>query len=139
VKQSPPSRRVRSHRDFALETRLMRHPLSDMVYTPMFDALPETARDVVVRATDRCSHGARVRARYAHLAAEERQAILEIPCDSKASLADASRRAEAYGATTTHGTPHGGQSAEAGTTGDTRRGASGATVKRCALRLPSCW
>ena len=37
----------RSLRDLDLQTRLLRYPLSYLVYTPAFDALPDYARDYV--------------------------------------------------------------------------------------------
>jgi hypothetical protein len=46
-KQGPTDPKGRSLRELDLKTRLFRYPLSYLVYTPSFDALPEYARDYV--------------------------------------------------------------------------------------------
>jgi hypothetical protein len=43
-KRGPRDRQGRSLRDFDLQTRLFRYPLSYMIYSPSFDALPEPIR-----------------------------------------------------------------------------------------------
>ena len=48
-KRGPFDRRGRSLRQFDLQTRLFRYPLSYMVYSAVFDALPEAARDRLYR------------------------------------------------------------------------------------------
>jgi len=47
--RGPRDRKGRSLRDFDLETRLFRYPLSYMVYSAAFDALPESVRDRIWR------------------------------------------------------------------------------------------
>jgi len=89
--RGPRDARGRSLRDLALEGRLMRHPLSYMVYTPMFEALPETARDLVVERLAAVLTGRDTAPRYAHVTPAARQAILEILRETRASLADAIR------------------------------------------------
>ena len=44
-KQGPRDRKGRSLRDFDLQTRLFRYPLSYMIYSAAFDALPDPIRD----------------------------------------------------------------------------------------------
>jgi hypothetical protein len=89
--RGPRDAQGRSLRDLALETRLMRYPLSYMIYTPMFDALPEAACSLVAERLAAVLMGRESAPRYAHLTAGGRQAILEILRDTKASLADAIR------------------------------------------------
>jgi hypothetical protein len=48
-KRGPRDRQGRSLRDFDLKTRLFRYPLSFMIYSAQFDALPENIRDRVYR------------------------------------------------------------------------------------------
>jgi hypothetical protein len=45
----PRDKRGRSLRDFDLKTRIFRYPLSYMVYSETFDALPAPARDRLLR------------------------------------------------------------------------------------------
>jgi hypothetical protein len=47
--RGPHDRKGRSLRDFDLRTRLFRYPLSYMVYSAAFDALPQAVRDQVWR------------------------------------------------------------------------------------------
>ena len=89
--RGPRDARGRSLRDLALEGRLMRHPLSYMVYTPMFEALPDTARDLVVERLAAVLTGRDTAPRYAHVTPAARQSILEILRETRASLADAIR------------------------------------------------
>ena len=62
-----------------------------MVYTPMFDALPEVARDLVVERLAAVLTGRDTAPRYAHVTPAARQAILEILRETRVSLADAIR------------------------------------------------
>jgi hypothetical protein len=70
----PRDRKGRSLRDFDLEKRLFRYPLSYMVYSRHFDGLPKTVRERLGRRL------------YELLPGEERQAILEILHDTKPGL-----------------------------------------------------
>jgi hypothetical protein len=77
--QTFPARGPRDHlgrslRDFDLKQRLFRYPLSFMINSEAFDALPEPVRAQVY---DRL---------YARLSKEDRRAILEILCDTKKDL-----------------------------------------------------
>jgi hypothetical protein len=47
--QGPRDSKGRSLRDFDLTTRMFRYPLSYMIYSPQFDALPPTARDAIYK------------------------------------------------------------------------------------------
>lgn len=57
-KRGPRDRQGRSLRDFDLQTRLFRYPLSYMIYSPSFDALPEPVRARIyerIYKSGRCS------------------------------------------------------------------------------------
>jgi hypothetical protein len=89
--RGPKDRYGRSLRELKLDGRLMRYPLSYMIYTPMFDALPPAARDRVGERLAAVLLGRDSAARYAHLAAADRQAILEILRETKPDLPPALR------------------------------------------------
>jgi hypothetical protein len=76
----------RSLRDLRLDGRLMRYPLSYMIYTPMFDTLPEAAAGVVRSRLHAVLTGQDTAARYTHLNQADRAAILEILHDTKPGL-----------------------------------------------------
>jgi hypothetical protein len=76
----------RSLRDLKLQGRLMRYPLSYMIYTPMFDAITPAARALVAERLAAVLGGRDISPRYAHLGAEDRQVILDILRDTKPSL-----------------------------------------------------
>jgi hypothetical protein len=63
----PRDRKGRSLRDFDLETRLFKYPLSYMIYSPQFDALPQATRNEI----------------YAKIKSKP---IVEILCDTKHDL-----------------------------------------------------
>jgi hypothetical protein len=69
-KRGPRDRQGRSLRDFDLKTRLFRYPLSYMIYSPLFDALPEPVR-------------ARI---YQRISARSSRAVIEILRDTKPGL-----------------------------------------------------
>ena len=68
----------RSLRDLQLEGRLMRYPLSYIVYSRAFDALPDDARDAIYRRLWDVLAGNVADARYAKLLPADREAIVEI-------------------------------------------------------------
>jgi hypothetical protein len=72
--RGPRDRRGRSLREFDLHTRLFRYPLSYVIYSPAFDALPAPVR---LRIYQRIFDG---------LTAECRTPILEILRDTKSDL-----------------------------------------------------
>jgi len=69
-KRGPRDRQGRSLRDFDLQTRLFRYPLSYMIYSPSFDALPGSVR-------------ARI---YEQIYKSGSRATIEILCDTKPGL-----------------------------------------------------
>ena len=82
----PRDMKGRSLRDLQLKGRLMRYPLSYMVFTPMFDALPEPASAIVRARLSAVLTGQDTSPRYAHLAPSDRQAVLEILQQTKPTL-----------------------------------------------------
>ncbi len=86
--RGPHDEHGRSLRDFDLEKRLFRYPLSYMVYSRSFDALPDTVREEIYRRLYDVLTGADQEERFAHLSAEDRGSILEILRDTKPGLPD---------------------------------------------------
>ena len=83
--QGPRDSKGRSLRELDLRQRLMRYPCSYVVYSAVFDGLPESAREMVLRRMKRILAGEERAPRYAHLAAS-RQAVLEILRETKKNL-----------------------------------------------------
>jgi hypothetical protein len=65
-------------RDFDLHTRLFRYPLSYLVYSPAFNALPQYATDYLYGRFAEVLSGRDQDKRYAHLSADDRKATLDI-------------------------------------------------------------
>ncbi|MGE3276119.1 MAG: hypothetical protein AB7O67_13475 [Vicinamibacterales bacterium] len=84
--RGPRDTQGRSLRDFDLTRRLFRYPLSYMIYSPQFDALPEAAKARVYRRLHDVLTGGDRGSRYAHLTPADRRAILEIVRATKADL-----------------------------------------------------
>jgi hypothetical protein len=82
----PRDRRGRSLRQLDLRTRTLRYPLSYMIYSEAFDALPREAREAVYARLWAVLSGAESGPRYARLSASDRQAVLEILRETKAGL-----------------------------------------------------
>jgi hypothetical protein len=61
-----------------LKTRLQKYPLSYMIYSPAFKALPEAPKNLVMGKINRVLSGEITDAKYAHLTPELRAAIREI-------------------------------------------------------------
>jgi hypothetical protein len=86
--RGPRDRHDRGLRDLDLERRLFKHPLSSLVYSRSFDALPGPARDYVWRRLWEVLSGRDTSAEFAHLSAADRRAVLEILRDTKPGLPD---------------------------------------------------
>jgi hypothetical protein len=84
--RGPRDSKGRSLRDLKLEGRLMQYPLSYMIYTPMFDALPPTARSRVQQRLSEVLTGKDTRPKYAHLTATLKAAIVGIVNETKPGL-----------------------------------------------------
>ncbi|MBN1240231.1 MAG: hypothetical protein JXB36_17135, partial [Gammaproteobacteria bacterium] len=88
----PTDSRGRSLRELDLEKRLLRYPLSYLVYSRAFAALPEAAKAQVFRRFGEVLSGADTSERFAHLSAADRAAILEILTETHSGFAAARER-----------------------------------------------
>lgn len=84
----PSDGRGRSLRELELDGRLMRYPLSYMIYARAFDGLPQEARDAIYRRLWDVLSGSVDDARYASLLPADREAIVEILVATKTGLPD---------------------------------------------------
>jgi hypothetical protein len=74
-------------RDFDLQKRLFKYPLSYMIYSEAFDALPEQVRERVYRRLYDVLSGADQSDRFKrHLSPDDRRAVLEILRETKPGL-----------------------------------------------------
>ena len=85
-RRGPRDRQGRSLRDFDLQKRLFRYPLSYMVYSAAFDAIPQDARERIYHRVFEVLTGKDQSKRFDHLSAEDRNAILAILRDTKPNL-----------------------------------------------------
>jgi hypothetical protein len=85
-KRGPRDRHGRSLRDFDLQERLFRYPLSYMIYTELFDAMPESARARVYQRLYDVLTGKDTSGKFAKLSEADRRAIFEILLDTKSTL-----------------------------------------------------
>ena len=76
--EGPRDSRGRSLRDFDLQTRLFRYPLSYLIYSKSFDALPAGVKTYVYRRLREILSGEDKSADFAYLTAADRSAILDI-------------------------------------------------------------
>lgn len=81
--RGPDDAQGRSLRDFDLQTRLFKYPLSYMIYSPIFDAMPAVARERVYARLAAVLTGDGKNPKFAHLSAADRAAIMEILEDTK--------------------------------------------------------
>ena len=79
--------RGRSLRDLDMQTRMFRYPLSYVVYSAAFDALPRAAREAVYRRVAASLRGTQKDDAVARLEPDERAAILEILAATKPEFA----------------------------------------------------
>jgi len=86
--RGPRDRQGRSLRDFDLEKRLFRYPLSYMVYSAAFDAMPDLVKERVYRRLYEVLTGKDESASYARLSPEDRRAVFEIFRETKPHLPD---------------------------------------------------
>lgn len=84
--RGPFDARGRSLREFDLQTRLFRYPLSYLVYTRAFDGLPTAAKQRVYQRLWEVLTGRDQSPPFAHLSADGRQVALEILRDTKLGL-----------------------------------------------------
>lgn len=86
AKLGPRDDRGRSLRELELDGRLMRYPLSYLIYSSAFDGLPSEAREALYRRLWEVLSGAVTGERYSHLTAADRAAIVEILLATKPGL-----------------------------------------------------
>jgi hypothetical protein len=82
----PKDAKGRSLREFQLDGRMMRYPLSYMIYAPAIDALPADAKAALFRRLQQVLTGEDASPKYAHLTPSIREAITEILRDTKPGL-----------------------------------------------------
>jgi len=87
--QGPRDAKGRSLRDLDLTTRMFRYPLSYLIYSDQFDALPVTVKTQVYAKIRSALDGEGTIATLANLSAEDRTAIREILTETKADFAEA--------------------------------------------------
>jgi len=81
--RGPRDQMGRSLRDFDLQKRLFKYPLSYMIYSEAFDALPAAARERIYQRLQDVLSGKDQSPKFAHLSAGDRRAILEILRNTK--------------------------------------------------------
>lgn len=86
--------RGRSLRQFDLNKRLMRYPCSYMIYTEVFDNLPEPARQAIYKRMWQILSGEEKDSKYSALSLSDRQAVVEILHETKKGLPDYFRPVE---------------------------------------------
>lgn len=85
--QGPRDRLGRSLRQLDLTRRLMRYPCSYLIYSPLFDGLPSSMKDLIYERLWQVLSGADRKPRYqSHLTLADRQAIVDILRDTKPGL-----------------------------------------------------
>jgi hypothetical protein len=88
AQRGPFDRQGRSLRQFALNRRLMRYPCSYLIYSSLFDALPDQPRDAIYQRMWQILSGHERSERYARLSASDRVAIVQILRETKKGLPD---------------------------------------------------
>src|SRR5437870_27726 len=83
MKRGPRDSKGRSLRDLDLQHRLLRYPLSYLIYSKSFDAMPGELKDYVNRRVREVLTGEDKSADFQHLSAEDWTAILEILRETK--------------------------------------------------------
>ena len=82
IAQGPRDSKGRSLRELDLKTRLQKYPLSYMIYSPVFTAMPEAPKKLVMQQIERVLSGQSSGEKYAHFTPELRSAIREILRDT---------------------------------------------------------
>lgn len=85
--RGPRDSQGRSLHQLDLKTRLLRYPLSYLVYSKSFDALPQVAKTSIYRRFWEVLSGKDTSASFNHLSSADRKAILEILQETKPDFA----------------------------------------------------
>jgi hypothetical protein len=83
MNRGPRDSKGRSLRDLDLKRRLLRYPMSYLIYSKSFDDMPSNLKDYVVRRFREVLTGLDTGPTFAHLSADDRTAILEILHETK--------------------------------------------------------
>jgi hypothetical protein len=86
--RGPRDKQGRSLRDFDLHTRMFRYPLSYMIYSETFDAMPDLVREKIYRRLYDVLTGKDQSKTFARLSEADRRAIFEILLETKRGLPD---------------------------------------------------
>jgi len=73
-------------REFDLQRRLFRYPLSYMIYSEAFEGMPEIVRERVYQRLYDVLSGRDQSEKFKRLSADDRRAVLEILRDTKPNL-----------------------------------------------------
>jgi hypothetical protein len=84
--RGPRDHQGRSLRDFDLQTRMFKYPLSYMIYSEAFDGMPAIVRDRVYQRLYDVLTGKDTSKTFARLSENDRRAIMEILLDTKPNL-----------------------------------------------------
>jgi len=84
--RGPRDQQGRSLRDFDLQKRLFKYPLSYMIYSPAFDGLPATALAPLYQKLYDVLTGKDKSAAFARISSEDRANVLAILRDTKPNL-----------------------------------------------------
>jgi len=84
--RGPRDHQGRSLRDFDLQKRMFRYPLSYMVYSEAFDAMPDQVRERVYRRLYDVLTGRDQSDKFKRLSTDDRRAVLEILRETKPGL-----------------------------------------------------
>jgi hypothetical protein len=86
AERGPKDGKGRSLRDFDLQKRLFRYPLSYLIYSAAFDGMPDTVRERVYQRLFEVLTGQDKSKTFAGISPADRQAVLEIVRATKPSL-----------------------------------------------------
>ena len=86
AERGPHDAKGRSLRDFDLQKRLFRYPLSYLIYSAAFDGMPEVVREQVYRRLYEVLTGQDKGKTFAGISPGDRQAVLEIVRATKPNL-----------------------------------------------------
>jgi hypothetical protein len=84
--RGPRDHQGRSLRDFDLQTRMFKYPLSYMIYSAAFDGMPDKVRAGVYQRLYEVLTGKDQSPQFARLSADDRKAILQIVRETKPNL-----------------------------------------------------
>jgi hypothetical protein len=84
--RGPCDRKGRSLRDFDLQTRLFRYPLSYLIYSPQFAALPANLRDRILSRLFEILSSVNPGPRFSRLSLLDRREIIRIVHDTQSKL-----------------------------------------------------